>query len=175
MVAFVILGVLLFVVTGLVAYAAMIYNGLVVVKNNILKAWANIQADDATRQKYQKARGKGGFRRVDWDEALEIMAAANIHTAKKHGPDRVIGFSPIPAMSMLSYAAGGRFLRAGMALRAHPLGPAGSPPNLPGDTPIEESPRRQHEGLRKRHDQERPLIHALSLPPLDAGAHPGHT
>ncbi|MEK7747359.1 MAG: LemA family protein [Elusimicrobiota bacterium] len=42
MVAFVILGVLLFVVTGLVAYAAMIYNGLVVVKNNILKAWANI-------------------------------------------------------------------------------------------------------------------------------------
>ena len=42
MVALVILGVLLFVVTGLVAYAAMIYNGLVVVKNNILKAWANI-------------------------------------------------------------------------------------------------------------------------------------
>jgi len=39
------------------------------------------------------------------------MAAANISTAKKYGPDRVVGFSPIPAMSMLSYAAGGRFLQ----------------------------------------------------------------
>jgi nitrate reductase alpha subunit len=39
------------------------------------------------------------------------MAAANIYTAKEHGPDRVIGFSPIPAMSMLSYAAGSRFLQ----------------------------------------------------------------
>ena len=29
---------------------------------------------------------------------------------KKHGPDRVIGFSPIPAMSMVSYAAGARYL-----------------------------------------------------------------
>jgi nitrate reductase alpha subunit len=26
------------------------------------------------------------------------------------GPDRVIGFSPIPAMSMVSYAAGSRYL-----------------------------------------------------------------
>ena len=39
------------------------------------------------------------------------MAVANIHTAEKYGPDRVIGFSPIPAMSMLSYAAGSRFLQ----------------------------------------------------------------
>ena len=42
---------------------------------------------------------------------MELLAAANIHTAKKYGPDRVIGFSPIPAMSMLSYAAGSRFLQ----------------------------------------------------------------
>ncbi|HJV96299.1 MAG TPA: nitrate reductase subunit alpha, partial [Albitalea sp.] len=40
----------------------------------------------------------------------EIIAAANAYTAKKHGPDRVIGFSPIPAMSMVSYAAGSRYL-----------------------------------------------------------------
>lgn len=39
------------------------------------------------------------------------MAASNIYTAKKYGPDRVIGFSPIPAMSMLSHAAGHRFLQ----------------------------------------------------------------
>ena len=42
---------------------------------------------------------------------MELMAVANIYTAKKYGPDRVVGFSPIPAMSMLSYAAGARFLQ----------------------------------------------------------------
>jgi len=42
---------------------------------------------------------------------LEIMAAANIHTIKKHGPDRIAGFSPIPAMSMVSYAAGARLMQ----------------------------------------------------------------
>jgi nitrate reductase alpha subunit len=76
-----------------------------------LKAWEALQANPQKRKAYQNARGKGGFRRAHWDDVLEIMAAANIYTAKKHGPDRVIGFSPIPAMSMLSYAAGGRFLQ----------------------------------------------------------------
>jgi len=75
-----------------------------------LKAWENIQNDPEMRKKYQNARGKGGFRRTTWDEMLELMAAANIYTAKKYGTDRVIGFSPIPAMSMLSFAAGSRFL-----------------------------------------------------------------
>ena len=75
------------------------------------EAWTNLQNDEEKRKKYQNARGKGGFRRVHWDEVLELMAVANLYTAKKYGPDRVIGFSPIPAMSMLSYAAGGRFLQ----------------------------------------------------------------
>ncbi len=74
-------------------------------------AWENLQNNPHRRKQYQQARGKGGFRRTTWDEVLEIMAAANIYTAKKYGPDRVIGFSPIPAMSMLSYAAGSRFLQ----------------------------------------------------------------
>ncbi|MCC6220358.1 MAG: nitrate reductase subunit alpha [Deltaproteobacteria bacterium] len=74
-------------------------------------AWENLQKDATKRKSYQTARGKGGFRRASWDEVLEIMAVANIYTAKKHGPDRVIGFSPIPAMSMLSYAGGARFLQ----------------------------------------------------------------
>lgn len=78
---------------------------------NPLAAWENLQNNKAKRKEYQTARGKGGFRRTSWDEALEIIAAANIYTAKKYGPDRVIGFSPIPAMSMLSYAAGSRFLQ----------------------------------------------------------------
>ena len=38
--------------------------------------------------------------------ASTIVAAANAHTAKTYGPDRIFGFSPIPAMSMVSYAAG---------------------------------------------------------------------
>jgi nitrate reductase / nitrite oxidoreductase, alpha subunit len=48
--------------------------------------------------------------RANWDEVNEIIAAANAYTAKTYGPDRVIGFSPIPAMSMVSYAAGSRYL-----------------------------------------------------------------
>jgi nitrate reductase alpha subunit len=75
-----------------------------------VKAWAAIQSDESKRREYQKARGMGGFVRADWEEVNELIAAANIHTVKAHGPDRVIGFSPIPAMSMVSYAAGSRYL-----------------------------------------------------------------
>lgn len=74
-------------------------------------AWQSIQNNPKLRKRYQRARGKGGFRRVHWDEALELISAANIHTVKEYGPDRIIGFSPIPAMSMLSYASGARFLQ----------------------------------------------------------------
>jgi nitrate reductase alpha subunit len=73
-------------------------------------AWETIQKDPLLRADYTKARGKGGFVRVNWDEATEIVAAANAWTAKTYGPDRVFGFSPIPAMSMISYAAGSRYL-----------------------------------------------------------------
>lgn len=73
-------------------------------------AWAAIVADEAKRKSYQEVRGLGGFVRSSWDEVNEMVAAANIHTIKQHGPDRVIGFSPIPAMSMVSYAAGSRYL-----------------------------------------------------------------
>ncbi|WP_139334373.1 molybdopterin-dependent oxidoreductase, partial [Mycobacterium avium] len=44
-----------------------------------------------------------------WGEATELIAAAHVHTIKTYGPDRVAGFSPIPAMSMVSYTAGSRF------------------------------------------------------------------
>ena len=39
-----------------------------------------------------------------------MIAAANAYTMKTYGPDRVFGFSPIPAMSMVSYASGSRYL-----------------------------------------------------------------
>jgi nitrate reductase alpha subunit len=73
-------------------------------------AWEAIQSDPAKRGDYTKMRGLGGFVRADWDEVNEIIAAANAYTARKWGPDRVIAFSPIPAMSMVSYAAGSRYL-----------------------------------------------------------------
>ena len=60
--------------------------------------------------RYKAARGKGGFVRAEWWEAAEIAAAAHVHTIKKYGPDRVAGFSPIPAMSMVSHAVGARFI-----------------------------------------------------------------
>ncbi len=75
-----------------------------------VEAWAAIQADPAKRKTYTAVRGLGGFVRAGWDEANEIIAAANVHTIKKWGPDRIFGFSPIPAMSMISYAAGARYL-----------------------------------------------------------------
>jgi nitrate reductase / nitrite oxidoreductase, alpha subunit len=76
-----------------------------------IQAWENIQTDPVKRKRYQRSRGKGGFRRVKWDQVLELIAASNLYTVKKYGPDRIIGFSPIPAMSMLSYAAGSRYLQ----------------------------------------------------------------
>lgn len=75
-----------------------------------VKAWESIQDDEMKRREYQKVRGQGGFVRSDWEEVNEIIAAANVYTIKKYGPDRIIGFSPIPAMSMVSYAAGSRYL-----------------------------------------------------------------
>lgn len=75
-----------------------------------IEAWTTIQSDPALRAEYVTRRGKGGFVRATWEEATEITAAANAYTAKKYGPDRVFGFSPIPAMSMVSYAAGSRYL-----------------------------------------------------------------
>ncbi|BDD88118.1 nitrate reductase subunit alpha [Desulfofustis limnaeus] len=74
-------------------------------------AWAAIVADQVKRQDYQRARGKGGFRRSTWQEVEEIIAAAVIHTIKTHGADRLVGFSPIPAMSMLSFAGGSRLMQ----------------------------------------------------------------
>jgi nitrate reductase alpha subunit len=79
-------------------------------RGDAVEAWASIADRTEARERYQRARGKGGFRRVSWDEALEIAAASVIHTIKKYGPDRVAGFSPIPAMSQISYAAGSRFM-----------------------------------------------------------------
>lgn len=73
-------------------------------------AWQSIVTDPEKTKKYKSARGMGGFVRSNWDEVSEIVAASMLYTAKTYGPDRNFGFSPIPAMSMASYAAGARFM-----------------------------------------------------------------
>ena len=73
-------------------------------------AWRSIVEDADKAKSYKSKRGMGGFVRVSWEEANELIAASNLYTVKRWGPDRVVGFSPIPAMSMVSYAAGARYL-----------------------------------------------------------------
>lgn len=75
-----------------------------------VSAWRSIVQDPDKAKRYKQARGKGGFVRADWDEANMMISASLIHTIQTYGPDRIFGFSPIPAMSMVSYAGGGRFL-----------------------------------------------------------------
>ncbi|MDO4899499.1 nitrate reductase subunit alpha [Actinomyces sp.] len=72
-------------------------------------AWAEVTGDPEASRAYKSARGRGGMVRVGWDEAMELIAAAYVHTIRTWGPDRCVGFSVIPAMSMLSYGAGARF------------------------------------------------------------------
>ncbi|HEY3015418.1 MAG TPA: nitrate reductase subunit alpha [Nocardioides sp.] len=74
-----------------------------------VRAWAHIVDNPLRARAYKSARGKGGLVRATWDEASEMVAAAYVHTIRKWGPDRVAGFSPIPAMSMVSHASGARF------------------------------------------------------------------
>lgn len=75
-----------------------------------VEAWGSIVSDSEKAKSYKSRRGLGGMVRSDWTEVNEIIAASNVYTAKNFGPDRISGFSPIPAMSMVSYAAGSRYL-----------------------------------------------------------------
>ncbi|HHP7236735.1 MAG TPA: nitrate reductase subunit alpha, partial [Desulfobacterales bacterium] len=75
-----------------------------------VEAWRSIVEDPEKRRAYQRLRGKGGFVRVSWEEAADLTAAALVHTIDHYGPDRIFGFTPIPAMSMVCYASGARFL-----------------------------------------------------------------
>ncbi|WP_110590131.1 nitrate reductase subunit alpha [Microbacterium suaedae] len=72
-------------------------------------AWKSIVEDPERAAEYKAKRGKGGLVRATWDEAVEIVAAAYVYTVKEIGPDRATGFSPIPAMSPVSFSSGARF------------------------------------------------------------------
>lgn len=74
-----------------------------------VEAWGDLVEDREASRAYKAARGRGGLVRVSWEEAIEIISAAYVYTLKQYGPDRIAGFSVIPAMSMISYGAGSRF------------------------------------------------------------------
>lgn len=78
--------------------------------NDPVEAWKIISENPDLQKTYKSARGKGGFVRGNWDEVNMMIASQLMYTIKTYGPDRIIGFSPIPAMSMVSYAGGARFL-----------------------------------------------------------------
>ena len=73
-----------------------------------VEAWAAIVEDPERSKNYRNARGKAGWARVTWDESTEIISAATIYTIKEYGADHLASFSPIPAMSMVSFLSGHR-------------------------------------------------------------------
>ena len=75
-----------------------------------VEAWRHIASDPEKVKAYQTVRGRGGLVRVSWEEVATLVAASLVHTIKTYGPDRIFGFTPIPAMSMVCYASGARFL-----------------------------------------------------------------
>ncbi|KOR89548.1 nitrate reductase subunit alpha [Paenibacillus solani] len=75
-----------------------------------VEAWASIVEDPEKAASYKKMRGKGGHVRVSWEAATQLIVAQLIYTIRKYGPDRIAGFTPIPAMSMISYASGARLI-----------------------------------------------------------------
>ncbi len=90
------------------------------------------------------ARGEGLWRRATWDEALTLIADKVLDTIQNHGPDALTFFTPIPAMSPVSFSSGARL--------AHLLGgivcsfydwycdlPPGSPITLGEQTDVAES------------------------------------
>ena len=74
-----------------------------------VEAWASIVENKDRAKLYKSARGKAGWKRVSWDEAVELVVGAQIYTIKKYGADRMACFAPIPAMSLLSFISGHRY------------------------------------------------------------------
>lgn len=73
-----------------------------------VEAWAAIVENPERKQRYRQARGKAGWKRATWDRATEIIAASVVYTIKRYGPDHLASFSPIPAMSQVSFVSGHR-------------------------------------------------------------------
>lgn len=55
-------------------------------------------------------RGEGKWQRLSWDQALKEIADKTLDIIQKHGPEYLNVFTPIPAMSPVSYASGSRLM-----------------------------------------------------------------
>ncbi len=55
-------------------------------------------------------RGEGKWKRISWDEALDEIADELISTVQEGDYDGISGFTPIPAMSPVSFASGSRLV-----------------------------------------------------------------
>ena len=55
-------------------------------------------------------RGEGKWERISWDEALTEIAEEVIDTVEEEEYDAISGFTPIPAMSPVSFAGGSRLV-----------------------------------------------------------------
>src|SRR3546814_6093793 len=64
-------------------------------------AWASIVEDPAKTREYKTRRGMGGFARVHWDEANEIIAASNLYTVKQRSEEHTY---ELQSLMRISYA-----------------------------------------------------------------------
>ncbi|WP_137283283.1 nitrate reductase subunit alpha [Halorussus salinisoli] len=55
-------------------------------------------------------RGEGKWRRISWDEALDEIAQKVVTEVERGNYDAISAFTPIPAMSPVSFASGTRFI-----------------------------------------------------------------
>ncbi|MBV0923800.1 molybdopterin-dependent oxidoreductase [Halomicroarcula limicola] len=55
-------------------------------------------------------RGEGKWKRISWDEALTEIAEEVVDTVQDERYDAISGFTPIPAMSPISFASGSRLM-----------------------------------------------------------------
>ncbi|WP_458204525.1 nitrate reductase subunit alpha [Haladaptatus sp. NG-SE-30] len=55
-------------------------------------------------------RGEGKWKRISWDDALTEIAEKVIQEVQAGNYDAISGYTPIPAMSPVSFAAGSRFV-----------------------------------------------------------------
>ena len=72
-------------------------------------AWQSIVEDQDQEEDVPEGPREGRLA-LSRDEATTLIAASLIYTIKKYGPDRIFGFTPIPAMSMVGYSSGARFI-----------------------------------------------------------------
>ena len=72
-------------IIGIMAVQYYMYRRFKQETGDPVEAWRRIVEDPNNRRAYQRARGKAGWRRVSWDEALELIAAALIYTIRSMG------------------------------------------------------------------------------------------